>query len=75
MLASTKPIGATLSDSMPEPSYFPLVPACKAHGISRASAYRFVQSGHLETFLLGSRRMVWMESLRTLPDRIAGGGK
>jgi len=60
------------------PSYRPLVPACADHGISRTVAFELARNGLLETFTIGARRYVRLESLRTLPDRLAaseGGGR
>lgn len=52
------------------PAYRPFVDACREHGISRTVAYELANAGKIETFLLGTRRYVIMESLRTLPDRL-----
>ena len=52
------------------PTYRPLVPACAEHGISRSVAYELVASGHLETFKIGARRYVLVDSLRSLPSRL-----
>jgi hypothetical protein len=60
------------------PTYRPLVPACADHGISRTVAFELARNGLLETFTIGARRYVRLESLRTLPDRLAvseGGGR
>lgn len=53
------------------PTYSPLVDACKAHGISRSVAYELAQKGLLSTFRIGQRRYVDLESLRTLPERLS----
>ena len=53
------------------PTYRPLVPACADHGISRTVAFELARNGLLETFTIGARRYVRLESLRTLPDRLA----
>ena len=53
------------------PTYGPLVPACADHGISRTVAFELARNGLLETFTIGARRYVRLESLRTLPDRLA----
>jgi hypothetical protein len=53
------------------PTYRPLVPACAEHGISRTVAFELARNGLLETFTIGARRYVRLESLRTLPDRLA----
>jgi hypothetical protein len=54
-----------------DPSYGPLVKACAEHGISRSVAFELARLGKLETFTIGQRRYVYLESLRTLPERLA----
>ena len=53
------------------PAYRLLVPACLDHDIARTTAFELVRSGKLDTFTIGARRYVYMESLRTLPERLA----
>lgn len=53
------------------PAYRPLVVACGEHGISRVVAFDLARRGLLQTFKIGARRYVYLESLRTLPDRLA----
>ena len=53
-----------------EAKFLPFVETCEEHGISRTAAYRLADRGLIETFTLGRRRYVVMESLRTLPDRM-----
>lgn len=55
-----------------EPTFAPLVPACAAFGIGRTKAFELAQAGVIETFLIGTRRYVVLESLRTLPHRLEG---
>jgi hypothetical protein len=52
------------------PTYGPLVPTCNAHGIGRSVAFKLAAAGTIETFLIGSKRYVMVESLRTLPERL-----
>lgn len=52
------------------PAYRPLIEACREHGISRTVAYELVNTGDLKTFKIGARRYVYLDSLRTLPDRL-----
>lgn len=52
------------------PTFRPLVEACRDCGISRTVAYELVNSGQLETFKIGARRYVLVDSLRTLPSRM-----
>lgn len=54
-----------------QPDYRPLVTACGEHGISRTVAFDLARKGLLDTFTIGKRRYVRLESLRTLPDRMA----
>lgn len=53
------------------PTFRPLVTACAEHGISRSVAFELARTGKLETFTLGVRRYVYLDSLRTLPERLA----
>lgn len=53
-----------------EPGYRPLVEACGEHGISRTVAFELARNGMLQTFTIGARRYVYLDSLRTLPDRL-----
>lgn len=53
------------------PAFRPLVEACIDHGISRTVAFELARKGLLKTFTIGTRRYVWLESLRTLPERLA----
>ncbi len=51
-------------------AFAPFVEECAEHGISRTAAYRLADKGMLETFTLGRRRYVVLESLRSLPERM-----
>lgn len=57
-----------------EPLYRPLVEACADHGISRTVAFDLARRGLLRTFTIGVRRYVYLDSLKALPERLAGGG-
>lgn len=50
--------------------YGPLVTECKRRGISRTVAFDLARRGLVDTFMLGSRRMVKIASLESLPDRL-----
>jgi hypothetical protein len=56
------------------PTYGPLVPTCAAYGIGRTKAFELAASGTIETFTIGSKRLVIIESLRTLPQRLKAQG-
>lgn len=58
-----------------EITFAPLVQACKAHGISRTTAWILCKEGLLENFNIGTRKYVYLESLRTLPQRLAERGR
>jgi hypothetical protein len=48
------------------PSFAPLVSTCAAHGICRSVAFKLAATGNLETFLIGQRRYVMLDSLKNL---------
>lgn len=54
------------------PTYRPMVTACAEYGICRSVAFKLAASGKLQTFTIGTRRYVYLDSLRTLPERLAG---
>jgi hypothetical protein len=58
-------------DEHPGVAFGPLVETCKAHGISRTVAFELAASGTLKTFRIGTRRYVHLDSLRSLPERLA----
>lgn len=60
-----------IRSQQPDPAFAPLVTACAAHGICRTVAYELAADGTLDTFLIGRRRYVYIDSLHTLPQRIA----
>ena len=55
----------------PEPSFLPLVEACRIHGIGRSKAFELAAAGTIETFLIWSKRYALLDSLRALPERLA----
>jgi len=52
----------------------PLVECCRAHGIGRSVAFQLAEKGLLDTFKIGARRMVVLESLYALPSKLRGQG-
>lgn len=56
------------------PTFLPLVEACKAYGISRSVAFKLVKNKLLDSFTIGMRRYVYVESLDSLPERLASKG-
>ena len=52
-----------------------LVEATAARNISRTVAFELAQSGMLETFKLGNRRYVYIDSLDTLGARVTDGSE
>lgn len=52
------------------PNYGPLVKTCKAFGIGKTKAFEFARQNLLETFHMNGKRCVYVESVRTLPNRI-----
>jgi len=58
-------------DNHAQPNYRPLVETAKEYGISRSVAFALANDGKLDTFKIGNRRYVFIESLQTLPERLA----
>jgi hypothetical protein len=54
-----------------EPTYGLLTEVCSAFGISRTQAFAYVRRNDLETFLMNGRRYVYIESVKSLPERVA----
>lgn len=54
-----------------EPAYGPMVEVCGNHGISRTVSFELARTGLLDTFTIGKRRYVFLESVRKLPERLA----
>lgn len=52
-------------------TYGGLVEVCAAHGIGRSVAFELSRMGLLDVFRIGRRRMVYVDSVRTLPERLA----
>lgn len=50
--------------------YRPFIPECNKRGISKTVAYELVNDELLETFLIGRKRFVYLDSLATLPERL-----
>jgi hypothetical protein len=69
--SSDSPLSASdAPSSNPSYGYGPLVRECQRRGISRSWGYQLAANGLLDTFLLGSKRMVWIASLESLPERL-----
>jgi hypothetical protein len=47
------------------------IPECARHDIGKTTAYALANEGMLETFLIGSKRYVYLDSIATLPERLA----
>ncbi len=52
--------------------YSALIPECARWGIGRTKAFELVRRGLLETFTIGRKRYVLLESLASLPERLRG---
>jgi hypothetical protein len=53
-----------------QPAFRPLVDAARDHGICKGVAFRLAKEGLLDTFKIGARRYVRMESFSALSDRL-----
>lgn len=52
------------------PAFGGLVEVCTAHGIGRTVALALADKGLLDTFKIGTRRYVYLDSVHTLPQRL-----
>lgn len=59
-----------MTDQIFNPTYGPLDKVCKSNGICRTVAFDLAARGILETFKIGNRRYVYLDSVRTLPERL-----
>ena len=48
----------------------PFIPECSRRGLGKTKAYELAKDGLLETFTIGSKRYVLIESLDSLPQRL-----
>jgi hypothetical protein len=53
-----------------ERDYRPFIPECTKRGIGKTTAYELANSGLLDTFLIGRKRFVYLDSMATLPQRL-----
>lgn len=58
-------------DTRNQRPYRALVRACGERDISRTTSYDLIRRDLIETFLIGRRRYVYLDSLDSLPERIA----
>ena len=52
----------------------PFIPECTKRGIGQTKAYELANAGLLETFNIGTKRYVYLDSLLSLPERLAQRG-
>lgn len=64
--------GASAALAPSSPIFGPLVQVCAQHGIGRTRAFELARAGLLETFYIGTKRYVYLESLARLPMRLSG---
>lgn len=50
--------------------YRPFIPECTRRGIGRTTAFALAKVGMIETFKIGTRRYVYLDSLASLPERL-----
>jgi hypothetical protein len=58
-------------DTHGQRDFRPFIPECAKVGIGRSKAYELANAGLLETVSIGRRRFVYLDSLYTLPARLA----
>jgi hypothetical protein len=47
------------------------IPVMREHGFGRSKAYELANDGLIETFKIGKAKFVYIDSVRSLPQRIA----
>lgn len=60
-----------MANTTEQRDYRPFIPECTKRGIGKTTAYELANDGLLETFLIGRKRFVYLDSLGTLPERLA----
>lgn len=58
-------------DTHGQREFRPFIPECNKVGIGRSKAYELANAGLLETVFIGRRRFVYLDSLYSLPARLA----
>lgn len=53
------------------PAFGPFIEKCREHGFAKTTAYELLNEGLLESFTIGTRRYVVLQSLRDLPAKLA----
>ena len=61
------------SDTFPQPTFGRFLPVMRAHGFGRTFSYDLQKKGLIKTFRIGRATFIELDSLRTLPERIAAG--
>lgn len=49
----------------------PFLSECGRRGIGRTKAYQLVKEGLLDSFTIGTKRYIYLDSLLSLPSRLA----
>lgn len=66
-------------DANGQREFRPFIPECAKVGIGRSKAYELANDGLLETTCIGRKRFIYLDSLYSLPQRlaakVAGGGQ
>jgi hypothetical protein len=57
-------------DSKNQREFGPLVPECVKRGIGKTRAWELARDGLIETFHIGAKRFVYIDSLLSLPQRL-----
>lgn len=60
-----------MENTEPSRDYRPFIPEVRKRGIGKTKAYELVAEGLLDTFLIGTKRYVFLDSLDALPRKLA----
>lgn len=59
-----------MANTAEQREFGPFIPECAKRGIGKTRAYELAAAGLLETFQLGSKRYIFIDSLLSLPSRL-----
>lgn len=59
---------------LPQRDFRPFIPECAKRGLGKTKAYELANAGLIDTFTIGTKRYVLLDSLLTLPQRLKDAG-
>lgn len=59
-----------MTDTNEQREYGPFLAECAKRGLAKTKSYQLANDGLLETFHIGSKRFVYLDSLLALPNKL-----